>query len=123
MQQRIFQPLGMTSTTVIREGEIVPNRSSGYRIIDGQLKNQEWVAPSLNTTADGGLYTNVLDLAKWDAALYTEKLLKRSSLEQMWTPVKLIPGRAIPTGSDGTSATQTDTASSGTPAETRVFSS
>lgn len=98
MQQRIFQPLGMTSTTVISEGEIVPNRSSGYRIIDGQLKNQEWVAPSLNTTADGGLYTNVLDLAKWDAALYTEKLLKRSSLEQMWTPVKLNSGKSYPYG-------------------------
>ena len=35
------------------------------------------------------LYFSILDLAKWDAALYTEKLLKRSSLEQMWTPVKL----------------------------------
>ena len=93
MQQRIFQPLGMTSTRVMSEADIVPNRSSGYRIIDGQIKNQEWVAPSLNTTADGGLYTNVLDLAKWDAALYTEKLLKKSSLDQMWTPVKLNNGK------------------------------
>jgi hypothetical protein len=33
-----------------------------------------------------------LDLAKWDAALYTEKLLKRSSLDLMWTPVKLKNG-------------------------------
>jgi CubicO group peptidase (beta-lactamase class C family) len=96
MQQRIFQPLGMTSTRVMSETDIVPNRSSGYRIIDGQIKNQEWVAPSLNTTADGGLYTNVLDLAKWDAALYTEKLLKKSTVEQMWTPVKLNPGKTYP---------------------------
>jgi O-succinylbenzoate synthase len=55
MKQRIFQPLGMASTRVISEADIVPNRSSGYRIIDGQIKNQEWVAPSLNTTADGPL--------------------------------------------------------------------
>jgi len=31
-------------------------------------------------------------LAKWDAALYTERLLKRSSLDQMWTPAKLKSG-------------------------------
>jgi CubicO group peptidase (beta-lactamase class C family) len=46
----------------------------------------------LNTTADGSLYLTSLDMAKWDAALYTEKLLKRSSLETMWTPVKLNDG-------------------------------
>ena len=58
----------------------------------------QWVAPSLNTTADGALYTNVLDMAKWDAALYTEKVIKRSSLEQMWTPVKLNSGQTYPNG-------------------------
>ena len=43
--------------------------------------------------ADGALYFNVLDLAKWDAALYTEKLLKHSSLDLMWTPAKLKSGQ------------------------------
>jgi len=33
-------------------------------------------------------------MAKWDAALYTERLLKRSSLEQMWTRVKLNNGKS-----------------------------
>lgn len=45
-----------------------------------------------------GLYMNVYDMAKWDAALYTEKILKRSSLEQMWTPVKLNNGQTYPYG-------------------------
>jgi CubicO group peptidase (beta-lactamase class C family) len=40
----------------------------------------------------------VLDLAKWDAALYTEKLLKKSSFDQMWTPVKLNTGKTHPYG-------------------------
>ena len=98
LQQRIFRPLQMTSTRIISEADIVPNRSDGYRLVKGELKNQEWVSPSLNTTADGALYTNVFDLAKWDAALYTEKLLKRSSFEQMWTPVKLNSGKTSPYG-------------------------
>ena len=40
----------------------------------------------------GSLVSTVDDLALWDAALYTEKLLKRSSLEKMWTPYKLADG-------------------------------
>jgi len=98
LEQRIFRPLGMTSTRIISEQDIVPNRVAGYRIVDGKLKNQEWIAPSLNTTADGGLYTNVIDLAKWDAAQYTEKLLPRSALEQMWRPVRLNSGATYPYG-------------------------
>ncbi len=92
LQQRIFQPLGMQTTRIISEADIVPNRSAGYRLVKGELKNQEWVAPMVNTTADGSLYFSVLDLAKWDTALYGEKLLKRSSLDLMWTPVKLKDG-------------------------------
>jgi len=93
LARRIFQPLGMQSTCIISEADIVPNRAAGYRLVKGELKNQEWVAPVVNTTADGSLYFNILDLAKWDAALYTEKLLKRSSLDLMWTPVKLRNGQ------------------------------
>lgn len=93
LKQRVFQPLGMTTTRIISEADIVPNRAAGYRLVNGQLKNQEWVSPTLNTTADGALYFSIIDLAKWDAALYTEKLLKRSSLDQMWTVVKLKNGQ------------------------------
>ncbi|MFZ0770426.1 MAG: serine hydrolase domain-containing protein [Candidatus Sulfotelmatobacter sp.] len=93
LQQRIFQPLGMRTTRIISEADIVPNRAAGYRLVKGELKNQEWVAPMVNTTADGSLYFSILDLAKWDAALYTGKLLKGSSLDQMWTPAKLKNGQ------------------------------
>lgn len=93
IRERIFQPLGMDTATVISEADIVPNRSSGYVVVKGEMKNQGWIAPSLNTTADGAYYMTVLDLAKWDAALYTEKVLKKSSLDQMWTPAKLNAGK------------------------------
>jgi CubicO group peptidase (beta-lactamase class C family) len=98
LQQNIFKPLGMSSTRIISEADIVPHRSSGYRLVKGELKNQEWVSPSLNTTADGALYTNVLDLAKWDTALYGKKLVKAASYEAMWTAVKLNSGKSYPYG-------------------------
>ena len=59
LQERIFQPLGMTSTRVISEADIVPNRAAGYQLVRGALKNQDWVSPSLNTMADGALYFNI----------------------------------------------------------------
>jgi len=93
LAERVFQPLGMTTARVISEADIVPNRAVGYRLVKGELKNQEWVSPSTNTTADGSLYFTILDLAKWDAALYTGKPLKQSNLAQMWTPVRLDDGK------------------------------
>jgi CubicO group peptidase (beta-lactamase class C family) len=98
LQERIFKPLGMSTARVISEADIIPNRAAGYRLVNGQLKHQSWVSPSLNTTADGALYLTVYDMAKWDAALYTDKLLKRATLEQMWTPVKLNNGKTHPYG-------------------------
>jgi len=93
LEERIFRPLGMTTTRIMSESDIIPNRAAGYHLVKGVLKNQDWVSPTMNTTADGSLYFSILDLAKWDAALYTEKLLKRSSLEQMWTVAKLNNGK------------------------------
>jgi len=88
LHERIFAPLGM-KTRVISESDIIPNRARGYQLVNHQWKNQDWVSPTLNTTADGSLYFTTLDLAKWDAALYATKLLKQSSLDQMWTVQKL----------------------------------
>jgi CubicO group peptidase (beta-lactamase class C family) len=97
VKERIFDPLGMTATRLINPDDIIKNRASGYQMLSGQWKNEPWVAPEWKT-ADGMLYTNVFDMAKWDAALYTDKLIKRSSLEQMWTPVKLNNGTTYPYG-------------------------
>jgi CubicO group peptidase (beta-lactamase class C family) len=93
LQQRIFKPLGMSSTRLISEADIIPNRSSGYEHKGEIIQNQAWVSPTFNSTADGALYFNVLDLAKWDEALYGTKLLKQSSLDQSWTVFLLNDGK------------------------------
>ncbi len=95
---RIFKPLGMASTRLISDRDIIPNRAAGYELDNGQLKNQEWVSPTFNSTADGTLYFNVLDLAKWDAALYGTQLLKQSSLDRIWTVYPLNDGKPNPAG-------------------------
>jgi CubicO group peptidase (beta-lactamase class C family) len=94
----VFAPLGMSHTRIISEADIIPNRAVGYRLKDGTLKNQEWVSPTVNTTADGSLYFTVEDLTKWAEALETRKLISGASYEQMWTPVTLNNGTTAPYG-------------------------
>jgi CubicO group peptidase (beta-lactamase class C family) len=97
LQELLFGPLGMR-TRVISEADIVPNRAAGYRLVKGQLKNQEWVSPSLNTTADGALYLTVNDLAKWAVALKQQRVPAGPVLDQAWTPVRLADGGTFPYG-------------------------
>src|SRR5579863_5318256 len=96
LAERIFKPLGMSSTRLISEHDIVPNRASGYELDGGQIKNQEWVSPTFNSTADGALYFNVLDIARWDEALYGTRLLRQSSLDLIWTVYPLNNGKPNP---------------------------
>ncbi len=93
LAERVFKPLGMTTARVISESDIIPNRAAGYVLRNGEVKNQEWVSPVLNTTADGALYFSVLDMIRWEEALAGRKLLSKAAYEQMWTPVKLNDGR------------------------------
>jgi CubicO group peptidase (beta-lactamase class C family) len=93
LKERVFDPLGMKTARVISEADVIPNRAAGYRLAKGEWKNQEWVSPTLNTTADGALYLTLDDYIKWDAALGTDGVLKKASWEQMWTPAKLADGK------------------------------
>lgn len=93
LAERVFKPLGMTTARVISERDIVPNRAAGYVLRNGEVKNQGWVSPSLNTTADGALYLSALDMIKWEEGLAGGKLLSRSAYDQMWTRAKLNNGR------------------------------
>lgn len=97
LRERIFAPLGM-SARVISERDIVPHRAAGYELVDGQVKNQEWVSPTMNATADGSLYVTAHDLALWDLALYGDKPLSARIRQASWTPVTLKNGSTQPYG-------------------------
>jgi CubicO group peptidase (beta-lactamase class C family) len=97
--ERLFEPLGMATARVISERDIVENRAAGYVLDEaGELKNQDWVAPTLNRIADGAIYYTVKDLVAWDAALREGKFLSEESLEAWWTPVRLAGGTSFPYG-------------------------
>jgi CubicO group peptidase (beta-lactamase class C family) len=98
LRERIFAPLGMTTARIISEADIVPHRADGYRLAGDTVKHQEWVSPSLNTTADGSLYLTARDLAAWAIALDDGRALPGADRAAAWTPVRLTDGGSYPYG-------------------------
>ena len=97
LASRIFKPLEMTTARVNHQFEIITNRATGYDNRSNALWRAEFVSPTQPYSA-GALVGTVLDLAKWDAALYTDKLLPTSDHQEMWTLTKLNDGKTAPYG-------------------------
>ena len=85
LQQHVFAPAGMTVTFPTNTTVTVPNRAQGYGGSDNKRKVDEWVA----LRASGAFLSNVLDLAKWDALLYSDNILTEASRREMWTKMHL----------------------------------
>lgn len=95
LQNRIFKPLEMKATQSTDTKVIVSNRASGYVWLDSVYQNQPVLWPFVGFSA-GSLMSTVEDLALWDAALYSEKLVKKATLAQMWQPAKSKDGSLLP---------------------------
>jgi CubicO group peptidase (beta-lactamase class C family) len=86
LRERIFQPLGMNDTLAYEEGiSTVHHRAFGYTEEAGRWNRTDQDQTSA-VLGDGGIYSSIDDLAKWDAALYDERLLSASSLRAAFTP-------------------------------------
>jgi CubicO group peptidase (beta-lactamase class C family) len=85
LRENLFQPLDMIDSGYDRNKNIIPNRAHGYKLTENVLEHADYTE-MLNPFAAGGLYSTVGDLLLWDQALYTEKAVKRETLEQMFTP-------------------------------------
>src|SRR5436309_14187496 len=85
VKEKIFDPLCMTNSIAYVPGlSCVPNRAYGY--VNGtngwELSDQSVTSAVLG---DGGIYSSVADLFKWDLALYTEKLISLKMLADAFT--------------------------------------
>lgn len=80
MKQRIFTPLGMNHTLMYEHshGPQVSDRAYGYSEANGKWTQTDQSVTSA-TRGDGGIYSNIDDFARWDAALYDNRLLNDAS--------------------------------------------
>jgi CubicO group peptidase (beta-lactamase class C family) len=94
LSEKVFKPSGMTATRAANMQERVPDRAVGYTDNDKPREVPDWPA----SRPSGAFLSTVLDLAKWDAVLNTDKILTESSRRQIWSPVKLNDGESHPYG-------------------------
>lgn len=85
LKEKIFQPLEMENTIAFENGiNEVKNRAFGYTITDNGV---EFTDQSLTSAVlgDGGIYSSLNDLYKWDQSLYTDRLIDKKYLAESWT--------------------------------------
>lgn len=87
LRRRIFEPLGMRHSVAFVSGKnTVPKRAFGYR-----KEGDRWIfsdqSPTSATLGDGGIYSSLDDLARWDRALAQHTLLTAAEMQAALTPV------------------------------------
>lgn len=85
MEQNIFKPLGMDRTILLTPDRTFPDIATGYK--SPRVSRLEKTTTIYSYAGAGGIYSCAADLCKWDNTLYTEKLLSKKLLEEMFKPV------------------------------------
>ncbi len=100
LHERIFAPLKMNDTLAFEKGKNeVPRRAYGHTR-EKNVWRQTDQSPTSAVLGDGGIYSSIDDLAKWDRALREHGLLSESEMKPALTPVQLAAGPAkFPDGS------------------------
>lgn len=87
LQENIFTPLGMKQTGYDSPLRIIKNRAAGYARQGGEIVNAAYMDMTIPYAA-GALDSTTGDLLLWDQMLYTEKLVSRKTLDEIFTPFK-----------------------------------
>lgn len=93
VRERLFGPVGMSSTSYYRLESVVDNRANGYIWDKDHHENAIPLRPYA-MAGSGGIQSSILDWIKWDAALNTESPLAKAVRDQLWTSGKLNDGKA-----------------------------
>jgi len=93
LHDTVFAPSGLM-TTFPTSRQSVANLAAGYTGNDNARKAPAWfpLRPS------GAFLSTVVDLAKWNTVLDADRILRKESRQQMWSPVTLNDGRTAPYG-------------------------
>jgi|SRR5580700_4117231 CubicO group peptidase (beta-lactamase class C family) len=83
LKENIFKPLGMNDSGFDKSSIVLKNRASGYSLVNDVLVNADYIDMSFPAGA-GALYSTVVDLYRWDQALYSDKLLSKKSIDTIF---------------------------------------
>jgi len=98
LKENIFNPVGMNNTIAFEEGiSEIPNRSYGYNDTDSGMVFSDQSLTSA-TLGDGGIYTSITDMQKWDLALSQSRLISKELQAKAWSKGKLLNGEIFDYG-------------------------
>lgn len=92
LQGHLVKPIGMGATGIYDPQITISNRSAGYDRIQGKVYNNVFLYDPSYYAGAGSFEATVGDLAKWDAAILSGRILSPSALSEMWTPPHLPNG-------------------------------
>jgi CubicO group peptidase (beta-lactamase class C family) len=98
LQENIFIPLGMENTGYEHQDTKVKNRATGYKISENGIYTNAGESDISGAYSAGALYSTTEDMYRWDQALYTEKLVKGSTLNEAFSQAILNDGSTIKYG-------------------------
>lgn len=98
LRERILKKLKMKDSDLNSATCKLRHQALGYTWRSNRFERGAFVAPTILGYAGGGMLSTVVDMAKWDRALFSDTLISRSTLEQMWTPAKLNDGSKVDYG-------------------------
>lgn len=94
LRHRIFSPLGMTGTVAFEDGiSTVSHRAFGYTVTEGPIHPTDQ-SPTSAVLGDGGVYSSIDDLVRWDAALAAGGIVDDTLWREATTPFVLADGSA-----------------------------
>ncbi len=89
----VFKPLGMNASRMDSPEDLIPNRVQGYRLINGEIKNSEFVDISSRFAA-GGTRSTVIDLLKYGKGVCEKKILKPEAWDSVFTSMATREGQS-----------------------------
>jgi CubicO group peptidase (beta-lactamase class C family) len=95
MRKAVWQPLGMLSVRLDDPLDLIPNRVRGCQLLNGEIKNSEFMNVSSRFAA-GGTRGTVPDLISFIRGIQEGRLLSEKSLSLIYAPMATRNGEAIP---------------------------
>ena len=90
----IFKPLGMAHTEFRDDHtQLIPHRAVGYQPTASGFRLSQ---PELDVVGDGGVYSTIEDLAKWDANFESGRVGGKEGVAELEEPGRLNNGQTIP---------------------------
>jgi serine beta-lactamase-like protein LACTB, mitochondrial len=94
VRENVFRPAGMTATQADNYFAVVPHRSRWYHKNESGAVENAGVLDSSYKIPGGGLISSADDMARFAAAYLADKLMRRKTRDEMWTPQKIADGTA-----------------------------